>query len=87
MCDDVVFARDTHERYVLGQRFVRDDHGGSVCSDVASHPFQFAREVNQLVNVRIVFVKFSKILALLKRVLDGDLRIVWHHFAHFGDTV
>ena len=83
MRDDVLFSRDSHERYVLGERFIGDHYGGGMSSNIASHPFELARKVDQLAHIWIIVVEFLEICTFFERALDGYLGIVWNQFADF----
>ena len=87
MGDNVLFAGDTHQWNIIGERFVRDHDGGGVRSDIPSHPLHLAGDIDQLANVRVVVVKFLEIFALRQSVLDGNLGVVRDQFADFDNSV
>ena len=74
------------ERHMIGQRSVGDDHAGGVRAGVSIRAFQFASDVDQLVDLGIVVVFALQVRILLEGVVEGDSQRLGNHFRELRDA-
>ncbi len=79
MGDDFVFVLDAAEGHVFGQRTVCDDDCGGMCTNIASQAFDFAGQVEELVDLVVGLVGFFQVDAFLERLVQCDVECAGDH--------
>ncbi len=77
--DDFRLALHVLQRHVLIDRLLGDHDGRRVRADVAREALDLHRQIDQLVNLAVRFVRLPQLVALLERVLERDAELIGHH--------
>ena len=78
--------RPAIERRVLGDRLRCDDDACGVNRRVAGHPFEPSRDVEQLLDLRIVLLHLSQRLALVERLVERHVERCRNLLCHLVDV-